>query len=349
MDLEARRDVIVVGASAGGVEALRALVAGLPPDLPAVVLVVLHVARLTPSALPTILRRAGPLPVAHAEDDVEPRPGHIYVAPPDQHLLLVQGRLRLTHGPTENGHRPAIDPLFRSAARSRGPGVIGVILSGARDDGAAGLLAIAERGGGAIVQDPHDALHPSMPLRALELVPTAAVQPAGKIGALLGDMAREPFTDPPPRGRPGSNALADAEVGMAEMKPTTNDELPAEPAGFGCPNCGGSLFELPNGPTPRYRCRVGYAWTAAGLLEEQANALESALWMALRALEAKATLSRRMADARVAVDAVAARFRSAADEAQRAGLVIRDLIGTIAAVGAAAGADHEDPAGGVQA
>jgi two-component system chemotaxis response regulator CheB len=169
--------VVAIGASAGGVEALRAVVAGLPPELPAAVLVVLHIPRHSPSALPGILDRSGPLPA-----------GAIYVAPADHHLLLRDGHLQLSVGPMENGHRPAIDPLFRSAARAYGPGAIGVVLSGSRDDGAAGLAVIVERGGQAIVQEPDEALHRSMPAHALEQVAAPQVLPAAKIGALLGEL-----------------------------------------------------------------------------------------------------------------------------------------------------------------
>src|SRR4051794_29338505 len=159
----AHRDVIVIGASAGGVEALRTVVAGLPADLPAAVLIVLHVPRSGPSALPTILDRVTSLPVRPAVDGEPLRHGRVYVAPVDRHLLLIGNRIRLSRGPAENGHRPAIDPMFRSAARAFGPRVIGVVLSGSRDDGAAGLAVIADRSGMTVVQDPADALFASMP------------------------------------------------------------------------------------------------------------------------------------------------------------------------------------------
>ncbi|BCJ56388.1 hypothetical protein Asp14428_78630 [Actinoplanes sp. NBRC 14428] len=161
------RDVVAVGASAGGVEALRALVAGLPDGYPGAVLVVLHVPRDSPSALPAILTRSGPLPAATAVDGEELRHGRIYVAPNDHHLLALEGRIRLTRGPAENGHRPAVDPLFRSVARSYAERAVGVVLSGSRDDGAAGLTSIAARGGTTVVQDPADALYPWMPRAAI--------------------------------------------------------------------------------------------------------------------------------------------------------------------------------------
>jgi two-component system chemotaxis response regulator CheB len=197
--------------------------------------------------------------------------------------------------------------------------------------GAAGLMTIVDRGGLAVIQDPEDSLHPSMPRRAQEMVPNAVVRPVAKIGALLGELVREPRKTAHNRGRTHNNALSDAEVDMADMVPISTADLPIEPAGFGCPTCGGSLFEVAGSPVPRYRCRVGHAWSPESLLEEQANALESALWMALRALEEKSALSRRMARTREALGnaALASRYDDAADESARAGLLIRDLIASM--------------------
>ncbi len=163
--------VVVVGASAGGVEALRAFVSGLPVGLPAPVVVVLHIPRRAPSALPAILSRAGPLVATSAQHGAALRAGVIYTAPADRHVLVVDGQVHLSLGPVENGHRPAIDPLFRSAAVAYGPQAVGVVLSGTRDDGTAGLAAIAERGGRAFVQEPGDALYAAMPASALDHVP----------------------------------------------------------------------------------------------------------------------------------------------------------------------------------
>ncbi len=177
-------DVVVVGASAGGVDALRAMAAQLPGDLPAAVLVVLHV-HAGPSALPDILRRAGPLPAAHAVDRERIAPGLILVAPPDHHMLVAHDRVRVTRGPKENGHRPAIDPLFRSAAATLGNRVIGVVLSGMLDDGADGLAAVKAAGGVAIVQDPEDATFPSMPRSALAAVEADEVVPLRLLGSAI--------------------------------------------------------------------------------------------------------------------------------------------------------------------
>ncbi len=322
------RHVIAVGASAGGVESLRALVAGLPPDFPGSVLVVLHLPRDAPSALPSILKRSGPLPAAVAVDGEPVRPGRIYVAANDHHLLLLDGHLRLSHGPAESGHRPGVDPLFRSVARSAGPLGIGVVLSGSRDDGAAGLAAIVARGGTAVVQDPAEALYPSMPLAALRQAPTPHVVPAAKLGGLLAELTALPLKDP---GLPPDDQL-DAEVAMSDLAPVTADEF-ARPAGFGCPSCGGALFQLGQGPSLRYRCRVGHAWSAESLLDEQALALEGALWMALRALEEKSELSRRLASADAhRRSSTSERFQSIAVDADAAGATIRQLIARLGSV-----------------
>jgi two-component system chemotaxis response regulator CheB len=326
------RDVVAVGASAGGVEALRTLVAGLPPQFRAAVLVVLHVPRDAPSALPAILQRSGPLPASAAVDGAALQPGRIYVAPNDYHVITVDDRIRLTRGPAENGHRPAVDPLFRSVARTFGPRAVGVVLSGARDDGAAGLASIAAHGGMTIVQDPQDALYPWMPQAALEHVTPDHIVPVGKIGALLAEITAMALADDVPARH--ADAVLDAEVAMSQLSQVTTDELAAEPAGYGCPSCGGSLFQVGDNQVPRYRCRVGHAWSPESLLHEQTIALEGALWMALRALEEKSALSRRMAAARLAPHgAGGARFRSMAEDAETAGATIRKLIAQIGSAG----------------
>lgn len=248
--------VVVVGASAGGVEALRCLVSGLPPRLPVAVLVVLHIPRGAPSALAGILSRGGPLPALPAEHGARLRAGVIYVAVADRHLLIRDGQIELSRGPAENGHRPGIDPLFRSATVAYGPGAIGVVLSGSRDDGAAGLAAIVERGGLAVVQDPDDALHSSMPASALQYVHTEHMLPAVKIGPLLGELVGEGSV---PVGSAQPAAQLAAENAMASLGPITTDMVPsARPSGLSCPSCQGVLFEIEGEPAPRYRCRVGH-------------------------------------------------------------------------------------------
>jgi two-component system chemotaxis response regulator CheB len=336
------RDVVAVGASAGGVEALRALVGGLPPDYPGAVLVVLHVPRDAPSALAHILDRSGPLTAGPALDDEPLRHGHVYVAPNDHHLLVIDDRLRLTRGPTENGHRPAIDPLFRSVARGYGPRAVGVVLSGAGDDGAAGLAGIAGHRGTTIVQEPADALFPRMPQAALDRVSPDHIAAAAKIGGLLAEITG---MDLPDHDCKPADALLDAEVAMSRLVPVTTEDLAVAPAGFGCPSCGGSLFQIEDAPVPRYRCRIGHAWSPESLLDEQAIALEGALWMALRALEEKSALSRRMATSGLRrQSATGTRFRGMAEEAEAAGATIRQLIAQIGSAAAGPGPHDSPPA-----
>jgi two-component system chemotaxis response regulator CheB len=289
------RRLIVIGASAGGVEALRAVAAGLPPDLPAAVVVVLHIPRCAPSALPGILSRAGPLSAVAAEQAAPLRSGILYVAPAGHHVLVVDGHLRLSTGPAENGHRPAIDPLFRSAALAHGPDTVGVVLSGTRDDGTAGLAAIVARGGTAVVQDPDDALHPAMPANALAHVPSALVHPAAKIGPVLGELVSRPAPE-----APVDDDLLRSETRIAASGgPTTDTPDDAVPSPFSCPSCHGVLFEVPGAPAPRFRCRVGHAWSPTALEAEQGHSVDEAIWAAVRALEEKAEVVERLAaDAR---------------------------------------------------
>jgi two-component system chemotaxis response regulator CheB len=324
------RDVVAVGASAGGVEALRALVGGLPPDYPGAVLVVLHLPRDAPSALPAILTRSGPLPAHTAVDGEQLTPGRIHIAPNDHHMILLDGHIRLTRGPAENGHRPAIDPLFRSVARAYGRRAIGVVLSGSRDDGTAGLSTIAARGGTTVVQDPADAIYPWMPRSAIERLTPDHVLPVAKLGGLLAELTA---VELPERPTPADDPRLDAEVAISGLAPVTTDDMQVSPAGYGCPACGGSLFELGDSAIPRFRCRVGHAWSPESLLEEQAIALEGALWMALRALEEKSALSRRMADEHFRQNSTTgSRFRAIADDAEAAGATLRRLVSELGSV-----------------
>jgi two-component system chemotaxis response regulator CheB len=287
--------VIVIGASAGGVEALQAVVGGLPPELPAAVLVVLHIPSGSPTALPRILQRAGSLPAVAAEHGMSVTAGTIYVAPADHHLLLRDGQLELSVGPLENGHRPAIDPLFRSAAAAYGAGAIGVVLSGARDDGTAGLTAIVKEGGQAVVQDPDEALNPSMPASALVHVPTAHVSPAAKIGPLLKELVGDGAPPPPPLEDLDRQLVSENRIAMLEEM-TTEAGLSRRPSAFACPSCHGALFELAGEPAPRYRCRVGHAWSPKSLVSEMSIQADEALWVALRALQENADINLRLAE-----------------------------------------------------
>jgi two-component system, chemotaxis family, protein-glutamate methylesterase/glutaminase len=290
----AGHDIIVVGASAGGVEALQVLVTGLPADLPAAVFVVLHMSPDAPSSLPQILDRAGPLPVTPATDNAPILPGRIYVAVPDQHLLIERDRVCLVRGPKENRTRPAVDPLFRSAARDYGPRVIGLILTGALDDGTSGLQAIKGRGGLAVVQDPAEALYAGMPRSAAENVAVDYCMPLAEIPALLARLVAEPAPEESAYAVPPN---LDLEVRIAEldMDPLNKGEVPGTPSVFACPECHGTLWETQDGNLLHFRCRVGHAYSAESMLAEHDEGLETALWWALRALEESTALAKRMA------------------------------------------------------
>jgi two-component system chemotaxis response regulator CheB len=321
------RDIIVVGASAGGVEALATLARHLPGNLPAAVFVVLHVPPHGTSVLPKIISRAGPLPATHAWDGEPIRPGRIYVAPPDRHLLLKTGHVRVARGPTENSHRPAIDPLFRTAARRYGRRVIGVVLSGLLDDGTAGLLAIKERGGLAVVQHPDDALFPSMPRSAMDNLAVDHAVPVADLGALLVRLTKEPLPAAPQTAAPNEMQV-EADMAELELDALENPHRPGAPSGFACPACGGALWELRDGELIRYRCRVGHAWSPDSLLAEQSGAVETALWSALRALEERAALAQNMCRRATqrGHDPVARKFADQARECEADARLIREVL-----------------------
>ncbi|HVE80271.1 MAG TPA: chemotaxis protein CheB [Gemmatimonadaceae bacterium] len=286
-------DIIVIGGSAGGVEAVTRLAAGLPRDIPAAVFVVLHFPAEGTSVMPRLLTKAGKLPAAHAVDGEPIEPGRIYVAAPDRHLLLRPGEVRVTRGPRENGHRPALDPLFRSAAIAYGPRVVGVVLSGNLDDGSAGLVAVKRCGGVAVVQDPGDALFPGMPQNALAHTAADHVLPLHAIADTLDRLAREPADQAGAFPVP-DDIRRETDAAALEPREVHADQHAGHPSGFGCPDCGGALWELREGELVRFRCRVGHAWSGDSLLAEQRGGLETALWTALRALEENASLALRL-------------------------------------------------------
>jgi two-component system chemotaxis response regulator CheB len=321
------RDLVVVGASAGGVETLRELMHHLPADLPATVLVVLHMPTTAFSALPSILSRVGRMTVCNAEDGAPLNRGDVLVAPPDRHLVVRGDQVRLGRGPKENGHRPAIDPLFRSAARWRGSRVVGVVLSGTLDDGAAGLWTIAERGGAAVVQDPAHALYDGMPRAALRAVPTAHVASGEELAKLLVELCSEELDAVVP---PVAHDLeVESEIPEMDEAAFVDTDRPGRPAAMTCPDCNGAMFELEEGSLVRFRCRVGHAWSAESLLVEQVESAETALWAAIRALEEKAALHRRMAGDAIPAHSVSAEYHDdRAGEAERSAAVLRDMLRT---------------------
>jgi two-component system chemotaxis response regulator CheB len=325
----AGRDIIVVGASAGGVDVLAEVVRGLPAGLPASLFVVCHFPPGFRSVLPTILSRSGPLLASHARDGEPFYPGHIYVAPPDRHLLLRPGgRTRLTRGPRENHHRPAVDPLFRSAARHYGPRVVGVVLSGSLSDGAAGLLAVRGAGGVAVVQDPADAPVAAMPLSATRIAGADYVVAAAGLAPLLAELVHGGAPTPT-----GGSPVPDPIDKMPEavdrdFQQQARDGRRGQVSVFTCPECGGSLWQVDERKLLRFRCHVGHAYNGEALLAEQSEALEAALWTAVRTFKEKGVLARQLAAReRGEGDAAnAARFDEQADQAEQYGSLIQRYI-----------------------
>jgi two-component system chemotaxis response regulator CheB len=289
-------DIIAIGGSAGAVEGMQELARSFPADINAAIFIVLHIPPDFPSLLPQILGRAGALPVRHAQDGEPIRRGQILVAPPDRHLTIEDGTVRVARGPRENRHRPAIDPLFRTAARVFNSRVIGVILSGHLDDGAAGLRAIRSNGGIGVVQDPDEAQAPQMPQSALQYGGADYVLRLAEMGpqltALVNNCGR-PKMKAKGKTSKGKNAKNEVEANLEVSRP---DEGHGVPSAFACPDCGGVLWEIQNGNLVRFRCRVGHGFTMASLAEEQSDGVEDALWAAMRALEEKAALVTRISD-----------------------------------------------------
>ena len=291
----ALRNIIVIGASAGGFEALKKLVGGLPKDLAAAVFVVWHLSANAHGVLPSVLEKAGSLPAAHGVDGEEIMPGRIYVAPPDHHLLIEENRVRVTTGPKENRFRPAVDTLFRSAAYSCGTRVIGVILSGALDDGTAGLWTIKHRGGTAIVQEPSDAEFSSMPESALREVNVDYSVPVSEMADLLIRLTSEEISE-------------EREISMDEIKKTEIEvRIAAEESGFEvgvmslgdispytCPDCHGVLIKIKDGKINRFRCHTGHAYSAVTLLANVTERIEDSMWGAMREMEESIMLLREM-------------------------------------------------------
>jgi two-component system chemotaxis response regulator CheB len=293
-------DLIVIGGSAGSVDALEKIVSGLPAGLPAAICIVVHTTPYAPHRLPEVLRRCGPLPVHSATQGALLEQGAIFVAPPDEHLIINDGRLRLTHGPKENRTRPAIDPLFRSAALQYGPRVLGVVLSGALDDATAGLWTVKDRGGIAIVQDPADALIAGMPRSAIAHVAVDYVVPATEIGPLLARLANTPVASESITEPRGNTDDLEREVAVAlDENIHWKSERYGVPSRFACPDCGGVLWASTAAGPRSFRCEVGHAYSSGTLAEEHHGVVERALWAAVRALEDKAELAAlRAAEAR---------------------------------------------------
>jgi two-component system chemotaxis response regulator CheB len=327
----ARHDIVVIGASAGGVDALQRFVRDLPADFPAAVFVALHMPPYLKTLLPEILDREGPLRATEAEDGEPIEERRIYVARAGSHLILDRGRVRVSQGPKENGYRPSVDVLFRSAARAYGPQVIAVTLSGLLDDGAAGAIAVKQRGGIVVVQALDDATFPDMPRATLEAVGTADYSvPISELAMLLAMLVRtsapaeEAF--PLPLEMQVEDDIAHGAESDAEVSSLLGDA-----SAFSCPECGGVLWDLSTEDVQRFRCQVGHAFSAVHLFHAQEAKLQQRLWAAVRALREHALLARQIqqASARGEWASLAERFLETSVEADENASLLTAMVGTI--------------------
>jgi two-component system, chemotaxis family, protein-glutamate methylesterase/glutaminase len=290
----AKHDIIVIGASAGGVEAISRVIADLPRDVRAAILVVLHISRGR-SLLPEILTRAGRLPAAHPTDGEPLQYGRVYVAPPDHHMVVDRGTVRVVHTASENGVRPAVDPLFRSAARTYRSRVLAVILTGTLDDGTAGMLAVKQGGGVTIAQDPNEAFSPGMPRSAVNAGAIDHVLPLRDIPVLLAALVEEDASAVEPMEDDAYLTPLEPDMGQMPLAIKANDR-PGYPSVFTCPECHGTLWEVDEGGVLRFRCRVGHIYSTDSMLAAQTDEVDRALWVALRTLEERAALSHKLAE-----------------------------------------------------
>ncbi|OBK26065.1 protein-glutamate methylesterase [Mycobacterium asiaticum] len=312
--------VVAIGASAGGVEALSNLVPGLSADSPYAYLVALHMPPSAPSVLARIIDRKGALPARTAEHGTKLEPGHIYVARPDHHLLVADHQVVLSQGPTENGHRPAINALFRSVAVAFGPRAIGVLLSGVLDDGVLGLEAIRSRGGITIGQTLDDALFSTMPASAEAAGVLDRQARAADIGALLKELAERDIKEP--QMEPDDSLEFENRIAMTARFATVDSQELGPASGYTCPDCNGSLAKVGE---DNYRCRVGHAWSPDSLLAARDDEIENALWIALRSLQEKAKLARQLAD-KAGHGLLFQRYTASAEETERALAVLSERL-----------------------
>lgn len=321
-----RFSIIVIGASAGGVSALLSLTRSLAEPLAVPVLVALHIGAHR-SELPDLLNAAGATPAGHGVDGELVRHGRIYVAPPDRHMLIVDGHLRLTRGPKENFARPAIDPLFRSAAEAYGPAAVGVVLSGRLNDGTAGLYEIKRRGGVAIAQDPKDAAHPDMPNSAALHVELDYCVPLAELPALLTRLVAKSSRAAAINLRPRTHVKG-RDMIDGETLDRFDGEILDRPLTVTCPDCGGALRRADLGGLIKYDCHIGHAYTAETLAEAQFDQMERIMRAAERILNERADFCRQMAeraeDSGAADEGVS--WRAARLEALERAYNMRDLV-----------------------
>lgn len=316
-----KRDIVVIGASAGGIDAFKKLVRGLPKGFPASIFIVWHTAPNITSLLPKILDRETPLPVIEPFDGERIAPGTIYVSRPDHHLLIEDGIVRVTKGPKENRFRPAVDPLFRSAALAHGPRVIGIILSGGLDDGTSGLWTVKENGGLAIVQDPVDAEFPSMPISALRAVDADYTLPVAEMGELLNHLTtgKEIMEVPEVNVDEKSKMSVEVRIATGENPLALGFMELGDPSPIACPDCNGVLLKLKDGRQIRFRCHTGHAYSPDTLLAAITEQLEKALWNSVRIGDESLMLLSYTADelAGAGHNEIAGVYRQKAEEMRR--------------------------------
>jgi len=320
-------NIVVIGASAGGIEVLRSIARSLPRDLQAAIFVVTHMASSTPSVLSKILRCPGGIRVSPAVDGEPIEPSRIYVATPDLHLLVEPGRVRLTRGPRENRQRPAVDPLFRTAAHAYGSRVLGIVLSGLLDDGALGLYIVKSEGGTAMVQDPNEAMFDSMPRKALAIVDVDYVLKAAEMPQVIEDLAKEPWRPvEPERARAVRRQVLGPED--ERMSKADDEREMGKPSMFTCPDCSGTLWEVQEGDLTRFRCRVGHAFSPESMRDGYRDDIEGALWTAVRTLEESAAFERKLASLASdrADEKTANRFLDVAASREQQAEIIRELL-----------------------
>ena len=321
------RRLVVIGASSGGIETLRTIVAGIPDTFSAGICIALHMSPESPGVLPEILGRVGRLPVSLARDGQRIQAGQIYIAPPDRHLLIEPGRLRVTKGPREHGFRPAIDPLFRSAAQVFGPAAVGIVLTGNLDDGTAGLWTIQKLGGTTVVQDPEDALFPSMPQNALRHVSADYVVPASRMASLIDDITSKTPQEREPVAIPSH---IDVEVKIAnEASPRDAGlEKIGVPSPYACPDCHGVLLEIEEGGRIRFRCHTGHAYSLESLLAGMREGIHKALSAAERAFDEGSLLMQRIGTQlrQHNQHEVSMRMMKASDREKRKAEAVRELL-----------------------
>lgn len=287
----ANRDILAIGTSAGGVEALLSLARSFPGDFPAAVLVTLHLSSEFRSSLDEVLNRAGALRAVFAKEDEPVRKGHIYIAPVDRHMLMIGDRLVLGHGSRENNARPAIDPMMRSVAACCGSRAIGVVLTGTLNDGASGLWAIDQCGGITVIQDPNDAAFPDMPLNALNRLQPDHVVTLAAMPKLLSSLVTQSAGDQMPVPESVKFEIEIARGGYATIEQMDGF---GRRSGLACPDCHGAMWEVDEGDLVRYRCHVGHTYTAELMSVALDENLRRALGSATRALEERRALARKL-------------------------------------------------------